>query len=266
MKRKLTLFITLCLCTVLILSVAFTAQADNASDADSSSASGDTSETSETSEASSVSGSTESESTSESSVSSSSSEEVQTDPETDETEGEPEETTETDEVSDGSESEEVQETQDEPAEEPQQQDPWEVMEGMKAELMNKMSVDYVGLYVRPSMTDEWSKNLLSEGQTWNAGSKVRFVVPDGYNESAIGLFDVKVAAADGTETEIIFVPLIDKVYGELYADEGATLISISDERLVAEEQHVTSEEIAQDNETSKEALKDALVEEVNNNG
>ena len=263
MKRKLSLIITLCLCTALILSVAFTAQADNASDADSASLSNDTSENSEVS---SVSESSEADSTSESSVSSVSSEEVQADSETDETEDSSDEVSETESALDETADEDAPETGDTSDEETEQQDPWEVMEGMKAELINKMSVDYTGLYVRPSMTDEWSGNLLSEGYVWTAGSEVRFVVPDGFNESSTGLFDVKVTAADGTETEIIFVPLIDKVYGELYTNEGATLISIQDERLVTEEQYVTSEEIAQDHETAKEALKDALVEEVNNNG
>jgi hypothetical protein len=267
MKRKITAMIALGLCLVFVLSVAFTAQADDMPVQDSSSAS-EASSVSETSEDPAAQETSESSQTQETSEISETQESSQTQ-ETSEI-SETQEASETIETSQTTEDPEADDTEDISETETQTEqvlteNPVGNIEGMNISLINELDTDFTEVYVRPSMTEAWSENLLKEGYVWKAGGEAKMVVPEGFNESSLGLFDVKVVSADGTASEIIFVPFIDDVRGDMYMNDGVVLISILDERIVAEETYVSSEEIMQDHEASKEALKEALEAEVSNN-
>ncbi len=134
---------------------------------------------------------------------------------------------------------------------------------MKITLTNGTAAEYTSLRVRASMTDEWSENIMADAQTWAAGESIEFYIPQEYSDSSLGLFDLLLTSSDGSETEVIFVPLLEDVSGRLYVQDGTALVEVQDERLVAESEYVSDTEIRQDYEAMKEALKESLIEEVN---
>ena len=265
MKKRTTILISLALCAVMIMAVAFTAQADDVvTEVSSESSAAETESGSESEEEVSQEESTEESSVSEdSSVTGETQEEV-----TDEEIQETEDMNGVEEngavVEDTSVQEEPEAAEEISEDESEGETVPEVKDGMKITLVNETDISYSEVYVRPSMTENWSGNLLDEGYEWLSGEEAVMYVPDGFNESELGLFDIKTVSLDGTSTEIIFVPLIEDVSGNLYISEGIALVSIQDKRIEAEEEYVTTEEIIQDHEVAKEALKQALVEEVSN--
>ncbi len=148
------------------------------------------------------------------------------------------------------------------AEEEEAAEEEEEVTGMVFCLENTLETSVTSVEVSTFDGTEYSENLLLNDRVLESGGTVTLGIPEKFQDSDLGMYNIRILTEDGSSMEIPFVPLLEEVTGTIYREADAVLIRVRDDRLEAEKEKSSASEIIQTEETVSETMSEILAQEL----
>lgn len=146
-------------------------------------------------------------------------------------------------------------------EEEEEKEPVEIT-GMKVSLENTLDADVISVEISTFAGEAYSENLLLNDMVLKVGETCEIGIPEAFQDQELGMYNVRITMADGTVTDIPFVPFLENVKGTFYKQNDVVLVQIRDPRLEAEAEAMSEAETMQREAEASQVMAEALAEEI----